>query len=55
MSWIEAMRDEPDFLTKLEWLATQLDAPNNCGGSLIREAVQKLRDLQGDEDGSQKA
>ena len=48
------MKNEPDLLTQLEWLATQLDAPNNCGGSLIREAIQKLRALQGEEVGQKK-
>ena len=49
------MNEEPDFLTRLEWLATQLDAPNNCGGRLVREAIEKLKYLQGEQDGSEEA
>ena len=49
------MSEEPDFLTQLEWLATQLDAPNNCGGRLVREAVQMLRELQEKHHGSEEA
>lgn len=32
-----------DIVTRLEWLATQLDAPNSCGGALVREAIALIR------------
>lgn len=32
-----------DLITRLTWLAFELEAPNSCGGALVREAIATLK------------